>query len=308
MSTPLKLASFAVALAVLFGAATAAGKLIEPDAPGGGDEAGAEAESQADAGHAGEEEEDEMGGHAEKAAGTEVAPGTARAAHGLSLELADRRHEAGDRAPLRFRIVDAEGETVDDFEVEHEKRMHVIVARDDLTGFQHLHPRMSDAGQWSVPLRLDEPGSYRVFADFTVGKDSLTLSDTLLAPGDQHGHELPPAETVATSDGGYDVELEATDATAGGEAELEFTVTRDGRPVKLQPYLGADGHLVALREGDLAYLHVHPLSDVSTGVGSATGEPIAFAATFPTAGNYRLFLQFKVDGRVETVAFTEEVN
>jgi hypothetical protein len=31
------------------------------------------------------------------------------------------------------------------------------------------------------------------------------------------------------------------------------------------------------------------------------------ATTFPTAGRYRLFLQFKVNGRVETVAFTKEV-
>ena len=26
----------------------------------------------------------------------------------------------------------------------------------------------------------------------------------------------------------------------------------------MEPYLGAKGHLVALREGDLAYLHIHP--------------------------------------------------
>jgi hypothetical protein len=67
-------------------------------------------------------------------------------------------------------------------------------------------------------------------------------------------------------------------------AELGYAITRDGKPVETEPYLGAGGHLVALREGDLAFLHVHP-----------------------TEGRYRLFLQFKVDGRVETVAFTREV-
>jgi Cu+-exporting ATPase len=44
----------------------------------------------------------------------------------------------------------------------------------------------------------------------------------------------------------------------GQEAELGFIVSKDGRPVHTEPYLGAGGHLVALREGDLAFLHVHP--------------------------------------------------
>ena len=52
----------------------------------------------------------------------------------------------------------------------------------------------------------------------------------------------------------------------------------------------------------LANLLVHPLDDTSTGSG-----PVQFATEFPTAGRYRLFLQFQVDGRVETVAFTQEV-
>ena len=71
-----------------------------------------------------------------------------------------------------------------------------------------------------------------------------------------------------------------------------------GEPVRTEPYLGAGGHLVALRDGDLAFLHVHPTDDASA----------RFAATFPTAGRYRLFLQFKHEGRVHTAAFTQEVS
>ena len=88
-------------------------------------------------------------------------------------------------------------------------------------------------------------------------------------------------------------------ARPGRETMLRFTVTKDGRPVAVEPYLGAGGHLVALREGDLAFLHVHPVEH-------ANGGSIAFAATFPTEGKYRLFLQFRVAGRVQTVAFTQE--
>jgi len=64
---------------------------------------------------------------------------------------------------------------------------------------------------------------------------------------------------------------------------------------------------VALREGDLAYLHVHPVEGDHGDHGGSPDGPVAFATEFPTDGRYRLFLQFKVDGRVETAAFTREV-
>ena len=76
---------------------------------------------------------------------------------------------------------------------------------------------------------------------------------------------------------------------------MRFSVSRNGVPVQVEPYLGANGHLVALREGDLAFLHVHPT------------EGVQFESTFPTTGRYRLFLQFKHAGRIHTVAFTKEV-
>ena len=88
---------------------------------------------------------------------------------------------------------------------------------------------------------------------------------------------LPAPRRRASTVDGLRVAL-AEDA----EKELGFTVTRDGSPVAIQPYLGAKGHLVALREGDLAFLHVHP-----------DANRLRFEATFPTAGRYRLFLQFK---------------
>jgi hypothetical protein len=103
-----------------------------------------------------------------------------------------------------------------------------------------------------------------------------------------------PARSVAVD--GMRVSLTPGPTRAGREAELGFAVTRGGRPVAVEPYLGARGHLVALRDGDLAFLHVHPGAD-----------RLRFMATFPSAGRYRLFLQFKAGGRVHTAAFTQEV-
>src|SRR5205807_8547435 len=108
--------------------------------------------------------------------------------------------------------------------------------------------------------------------------------------------DLPAPAKTATVDA-LRVSLSEGAAKAGSESALAFQVTRAGRPVAVQDYLGAKGHLVALRQGDLAFLHVHPDQD-----------RLRFMAEFPTAGTYRLYLQFKSDGRVHTAAFTQEVS
>jgi hypothetical protein len=173
--------------------------------------------------------------------------------------------------------------------------MHLIVVRRDLSGFQHLHPVQSGDGRWTTTLALPAAGTYRVFADFSVDGRPHTLADDLQVDGSFRSQTLP-APAVATDVDGMHVRLLAGKSRAGVESELRFRVTRGGAPVKVDDYLGAKGHLVALRSGDLAFLHVHP-----------DAERLQFASTFPSAGRYRLFLQFKVDNRVHTAAFTREV-
>ena len=273
MNVPARLAGFAAALAVIAGGAALAGSLVDPH-PGRAD-----AESDAMASMA-----------------ADAVRGLAVSDRGLTLELA-RTTAPRDRSfDLAFRIVDRRSQTVRDFDVEHTKRMHFIVVRRDMTGFQHLHPTENADGTWSVPVTLREAGSYRVFADFSVNGTPHTLADDLTVDGTVRSQELPaPAKSVDVD--GLRVSLTEGAAKAGAESELGFSVTRDGRPVAIQDYLGAKGHLVALRQGDLAFLHVHP-----------DENSLKFMSTFPTAGSYRMFLQFKVGGRVHTAAFTQEVS
>ena len=215
---------------------------------------------------------------------------------GLTLALARRTAQQGEPFALPFRIVDRRGQTVRDFDVEHTKRMPFLVVRRDLTGFQHLHPTENADGTWSLPVTLRDAGTYRVFADFSVGEKPYTLADDITVDGSVRSQPLP-APTGAVTVDGLRVALTEGATQAGREADLAFTVTRAGKPVAIQNYLGAKGHLVALRQGDLAFLHVHP-----------DENRLRFMATFPTAGTYRLFLQFKTaDGRLHTAAFTQEV-
>jgi hypothetical protein len=288
-----QLATFVAVLAVLFAGGAIAGQLIDPEARGGDDSMSGHG---AEPAH--EENGEEMTEHGAEQTEPEV-HGLAVADGGLRLELERPELRRGAQETIAFRIVGDDGQPVRDFDVTHEKRMHLIVARRDLTGFQHLHPEMGADGTWSTKATLPEAGSYRLFADFSYADEAITLASDLRVDGDADLRALPPAESTAVSDGGYDVRLDSTGATAGEEAELRFTITRDGEPVRTEPYLGAGGHLVALREGDLAFLHVHPTEE---------GDGVGFAATFPTEGRYRLFLQFKHEGRVQTVAFTQEVS
>jgi hypothetical protein len=278
---------FVLGLALVFAVSLGVGSLVEP------------AEIEGEGGHGAE--------HAGAAGG---------AAHGgdYSLRLERDSLARNQRQQLRFAIVDGDGgEAVTEFDRLHERRMHLIVVRRDGTGFQHLHPRIDASGTWTVPIALGEAGTYRAFADFSSGGEQHTLAADLTVPGRFEARPFP-APTAHDSTAGYGVDLEGEEVVAGKPASLSFSVHKGGEEVvDLVPYLGARGHLVALREGDLAYLHVHPQEGGhGHGVDSAAGghahpNEIAFATSFPTRGRYRLYLQFRHAGAVRTAGFTVEV-
>ncbi|KAA1426784.1 hypothetical protein [Nocardioides antri] len=295
MSTPVKLVGFLVAIAAVFGLALAIGKGVGPVDTSAGSHDDSHAEDPA--GH--------EGGHDESTPPTaqeEVPGGLMTSQDGYTLALADARARAGEDRPLTFTISGPDGAPVTEYDVEHEKRLHLIAVRRDFTGFQHVHPTLDGDGTWTTELDLT-PGDWRVFADFkATGAEALTLGADLAVSGAyQPG---PPAEESRTAVvDGYEVTLDG-DLTAGADAKLTLSISKDGEPVTdLQPYLGAYGHLVALRGGDLAYLHVHP--DGTPGDGTTEpGPDVTFYAAVPSAGTYHLYLDFQHDGVVRTAAFT----
>lgn len=205
----------------------------------------------------------------------------------------------GTDGELSLTVADPDGKPVTDFEAEHEKELHLIVVRADGRQFRHVHPEMDAGGAWLIPWQWETAGTYRVFADFVPAEtgEGITLSTTVQVSG---GFETVAAEpTAETSVDGFDVAV-IGGLVAGESSTLTMTITRDGQPLTaLEPYLGAFGHLVALRDGDLAYLHVHPHGDAPV-AGETSGPEIVFEATAPTPGRYLLFLDFQVDGQVRT--------
>ncbi|VXC49161.1 hypothetical protein [Aeromicrobium sp. 9AM] len=291
MNSAGKVGIFAAGLCVVFGAAIAIGNAVGP------------VDSEPAAMEHGDDEMTDMPGMSKSAAtipgGLQVAQG------GYRLVLDDPRQQPAKDAAVTFRVLGPDGDPLTDYATLHDKQLHFIVAKRDLTGFQHVHPTIDEHGTWTAKLAL-EPGQWRTFADFDpAGKDpQLTLGADLTVAGEFTPEPLPKPSRTATV-GDYTVTL-AGDAVTGADAKLTLTVAKDGRPVTdLQPYLAAYGHLVALREGDLAYLHVHPDGEPGDGR-TEPGPGITFHTAFPSEGSYRLYLDFKHDGVVRTAEFTVE--
>jgi len=298
MRTAAKMTAFTAALAASFSVAWGVGATVGPEPsgpPGKAAHTGTGSHTESTSRHSG----DEDGGAASEAGGLRASEG------GYTFDLKTPRVEADREGELRFAIRDRDGEQVTAFQREHDKELHLILASRDLTTYRHLHPTRAADGTWSTPVSLPEAGPYRVFADFTpAGKKAtgLTLGTELAVSGPYKPAELPKPARTATVDG-YTVSLNGT-LHPGAPERLTFTVRKNGRPVTdLQPSLGAYGHLVALRAGDLAYLHVHPEGEPGDGA-TEPGPGVTFSATAPGSAAYRLFLDFKHEGTVRTVAFT----
>jgi len=278
MTTAAKLAAFAAVLVVAFGGAAALGAAVGPIE--------IEKDSASHSAHTGD-----------SAAGTDHPRGLAIAADGYRLVLDTTTVATDVPSTFGFAIVDDDGHAVTRFDVLHERRLHLIVLSRNMIDYLHLHPAMDASGHWTVDLPALDPGSYRLFADFQPsGAANLTLGADLTVPGDVRAVAPPLVSNVATVDG-YTVTMHGSPEI--GDSELSFSVVLGGTTVRTEPYLGAAGHLVAIRDGDLAYLHVHPHTD-STPAVTFTGE-------FPTAGTYRLFFDFSHAGVVRTASFTVDI-
>jgi hypothetical protein len=162
----------------------------------------------------------------------------------------------------------------------------------------------------------------------TAGDDGIYLGSATTGPA-----ALPDGSTVTWDRG-------STPLVAGAPAALSFTVRGpDGRPASLEPFLGMPGHAMVAREDGAVFIHLHPMGTVSpaaqetftlrqpgdtaSGVigariaarDAAMGTMahafpeghISFPYAFPQPGRYRIWVQVKRGGRVETAAFDAQV-
>ncbi len=213
---------------------------------------------------------------------------------GLSVDMFVGQTELGQPITLRFFVNEKpRGNPVDRLQVEHEKLIHVIGVRDDLSGFFHVHPEKAGPGMWAVTLTLTNAGNYKIWSDvkyhgvsYAFGHPLLTIAGPL-TPSQADHH---PKDTVETS--GYEVAINHAETfVAGRTNQFQFSI-RDshGGRVTTENFLGAPMHLVIMRDDLSTCLHAHPDHRIA-------GDPrISFTQVFPQEGTYKLFAQFRPAG------------
>ncbi|MEV0158247.1 heavy metal translocating P-type ATPase [Micromonospora sp. NPDC050686] len=234
---------------------------------------------------------------------------------------------AADLAPgrpsrLRIRVTDATtGRPVDDVVRNHEAWMHVIVTRDDLASFDHVHAVPAGRpGEFDVPVTVPTQGRYLVHTEFRRrGELTDVLARHEFAVGDpaQVIHQRPAVSPRELATHGIRVTLTG-DAEVGGPSRFTFRFAdaATGRPVTgLRPYLAAAGHVVVMSADGRTFAHEHAETTDERGrpvfalPGQTFGPDLDLHADFPRPGRYRMWGQFRLaDGRVITIPFTVDAH
>ena len=280
-----RVGAFLLALTALFAVSFWSGRSLGPAAAG--------------------EEDAPSGGKDRRWNGSEPVPalpsGLQISENGYTLVRTMTEIPPGERTEFRFTVLGPDGLPVTAFSPVDGARMHLLLARRDLAGYQHLYPVHAGGGEWSAELALPEAGTYRllVYARPEGAARPVLLGADVFARGSLRPRPLPPPRRVVRV-GGYEVEL-AGEPVAGRVRTLTFTVSERGRPVTgLQR---RHGGLAVVRVGDLALLRAPREGTLGTArVG--TGPELRFPVAVPSPGPYRLFLEFRHRGVSHTAAFT----
>jgi hypothetical protein len=205
---------------------------------------------------------------------------------------------------ITFKLQD--GSPVEEFELTHEKLLHLIIVSKDLSYFNHVHPEYKGGGVFEAVNDFPAGGEYRMIADFKpAGGDAMTK----LAWLEVEGEAAPAVPLVltepleATADGKR-VTLRISSLAPDEESVFTFHVEDEvsGRPIAdLEPYLGAIGHVVILSEDGERYVHVHAEED------QGSGPDARFEAVFPKSGVYKIWAQFQHRGQVFTTSYAVQV-
>jgi hypothetical protein len=205
---------------------------------------------------------------------------------------------AGAPTTLRLMIHTHDGGMVREFDTVHEAEVHLIVVRDGLDEFAHLHPDVDDHGNLTVTHTFPAPGTYRLFVDYQpTGHGPAVAAGQVTVPGP--ARPIPPlAPDVpgrVTADG---LSADVTVGTRDGGTDIRFALSADDRPVSdLRPYLGGLGHLILVQEGARHYVHVHPAG------GDAAHGTLGFEAHVPEPGLFKGWLQVSRPDRLHTLPF-----
>lgn len=183
-----------------------------------------------------------------------------------------------------------------ELEISHEKIMHLIIVSADLEDYYHLHPEEKGNGIYTLKFDLPE-NSYKAFVDIKPKNLAYQVIPIELHVGESHGeHEensLKVDTNLTKTINGKSVELTTAELVSNKDVTLNF----DTKGITPEPYLAALGHVVILDDKGEKFVHVHP----------ASKEKTIFETKFDKSGIYKVWGEFKFDGKVNSYPFVIEV-
>jgi P-type Cu+ transporter len=223
----------------------------------------------------------------------------------------------GEPTTVTVTVRDAEsGEPVADLVRTHQVWMHMIVTREDLGTFAHIHPEPTGRdGVMQVEAVFPTGGRYALHTEFRRQGQMADVLDSreVVVRGDAPAAvEVPDHDVREQVVDGVRVRLEG-EAHVGETTDftLRFDDEATGEPVDdLQPYLGAAGHVVVMRADGSDFGHRHAETEDDKGrpvlamPGTTFGPELGLHVRFDEPGAYRLWGQFRLaDGTVVTAPF-----
>jgi hypothetical protein len=235
---------------------------------------------------------------------------TGHSAHGfdpgayhLLLSADPQTPKAGEQVAVTLKLTDAYGAPVSDFEIVHEKKLHLIIIRQGLDKFTHTHPEPGPDGTMTTSMTFPDGGTYYFYADFTPrGGKNVTLMAELGVDGD--ASQAPPLDPYVPGKVQTDELLADVGIEAGqGMHRVSFKLMdlTEAPVTDLQPYLGAMGHFVVVSADGQKYVHSHPTDGAEAGT-------VVFEVHFPGPGIYKGWGEFQRGGTVMVVPVVMQIN
>jgi hypothetical protein len=225
--------------------------------------------------------------------------------------------EAGKTSKLSFTpsIKGNESEMVP-LDIQHDKKLHLIVVSKDLSYFDHIHPEFQASGAYEINVlpkgtnytngkfhnetKFEQGGDYVLFADYVPSGAAHQLERIELnVTGTPYKVQKYTASKTTSMTDGYEVILmpEGGKFFSEGTSHISGIIKKDGKEVpadSFENYLAAKAHVVVVSEDSQNYLHVHP---------EVVDGRLDLHTTFGKAGIFRGWMQFQTNGQVHTADF-----
>lgn len=244
---------------------------------------------------------------------------TSQAQHSHSASSSTIRSEilpvenraAGKSVATVIRLTGADGKPVslDQLEVAHTEKIHLLVIDQSVTDYHHLHPVAGDKpGEYRFDFAPRFGGTYHIWADLVpkaTGKQEY--SKTTVKVDGPPGTPSDSVNTTAEVDGyRFDLTMEKNAPLQAGKATVvKVKVTGpDGRDFsKLEPVMGAYAHMVAFPTDLGSVTHVHPMGAEPKTNAERGGPELSFHVEPDKPGFQKFFLQTQIGGKEKFAAF-----